>query len=65
MNELRYARHRFVCCFKVWGTQTVSQDRKYLHIQSEVPIFPTPNVTVNPTINIKPDLSDPTLPQQE
>lgn len=55
----------FGLLFQGWGTQAVSQDHKYLHIQSEFPIFPTPNVTVNPTINIKPDLSDPTLPQQE
>ena len=51
--------------FQGYGTQAVLQDHKYLHIQSEVPIFPTPNLCVNPTININPDLTKPIQPKRE
>lgn len=41
--------------FQGWGTQSVLQDHKYLHIQSEIPLFPAPNVNISPVVNISPD----------
>ena len=48
----------FGLLFQGWGTQTVLQDHKYLHIQSEIPLFPTPNVHISPVVNISPDTTE-------
>lgn len=50
--------------FQGFGTQALLEDHKYLHIQSQSPIFPQPSVTVNPLINILPDSTKSALSNQ-
>ncbi|UQB43359.1 hypothetical protein JX580_05730 [Thiomicrospira microaerophila] len=55
----------FGLLFQGWGTQAVSQDHKFLHIQSELPLFPAPSVNVSPAIHITPESTVQPQPTKE